>query len=399
MMAVLEKKNIVLAITGSIAAYKAVQLASALTQAGAVVQVVMTTAAHDFIGSISLKALTGHEVYTDVSALDAKGRIAHVELGIAADLVVVAPATANTIARLAGGMADDIVTATWLTAECPRLIAPAMESGMYRDEATQNNLQLLANRGVRIVAPETGCLASGRAGIGRMAAVEAIVDSMSLALGAEGELRGKRIVVTAGGTREHLDPVRFIGNPSSGRQGIALAEVARDRGAEVVLIAGVTSVRDPAGVRIVRVATAKEMLRAVETETQGCDALIMAAAVGDYRMTGSSKAKIKKTGKSLILELEETDEIVGSLSGDFVKLGFAAETESLVQNAQEKLHAKGLDAIVANDVSESNVGFDSPFNHVMIIRRTGKIEEVGPATKYCVAEKVMDVVAELLKPT
>ena len=399
MMAVLEKKNIVLAITGSIAAYKAVHLASALTQAGAAIQVVMTTAAHDFIGSMSLKTLTGHEVYTDVSDVDADGRIAHVELGAAANLMVVAPATANTIARLAGGLADDIVTATWLTAECPRLVAPAMESGMYRNEATQNNLKTLANRGVRIVGPDTGRLASGRSGIGRMADVETIVESMRLALGGEGELAGKRIVVTAGGTREHLDPVRFIGNPSSGRQGIALAEVARDRGAEVVLIAGVTSVREPAGVRLIKVTTAEEMLRAVEQETQNCDGLIMAAAVGDYRMAGLRESKIKKTGKSLILELEETDDILGSLSGDFVKLGFAAETEDLTKNAQEKLHAKGLDAIVANNILESNVGFDSPFNRVTIIRRTGEIEEVGPSTKHCVAEKVIDVIAELLRAT
>ena len=205
---------------------------------------------------------------------------------------------------------------------------------------------------------------------------------MRLALGGEGELAGKRIVVTAGGTREHLDPVRFIGNPSSGRQGIALAEVARDRGAEVVLIAGVTSVREPAGVRLIKVTTAEEMLRAVEQETQNCDGLIMAAAVGDYRMAGLRESKIKKTGKSLILELEETDDILGSLSGDFVKLGFAAETEDLTENAQEKLHAKGLDAIVANNILESNVGFDSPFNRVTIIRRTGEIEEVGPSTKH-----------------
>lgn len=395
-MSVLEGKNVVLGVTGSIAAYKAVQLASRLTQAGAVVRTVMTPAAKEFVGPLNFQALTRREVHTDVREVDAEGRIAHVELGMSADLVVVAPATANTIARLAAGMADDILSATWLVAECPRLVAPAMESGMYLNDATQANLRTLADRDVRIVPPGTGPLASGRSGIGRMAEVEVIVDAIRLALGEGGDLDGKRIVVTAGGTREFLDAVRFIGNPSSGRQGVALAEAARDRGAEVVLIAGVMTVRRPAGMRIVKAESAAEMNEAVEAETHGCDALVMAAAVGDYRSATAVAEKMKKTGGPVTVELEETADILAGLGGGFVKVGFAAETENLLENARGKLAAKNLDAIVANDVSGTDVGFKSEHNRVKIIRRNGSVTEAGPAPKTHIAEKVMDVVVELL---
>ena len=395
-MSVLEGKNLVLGVTGSIAAYKAVQLASTLTQAGGVVRTVMTVAARDFVSALNFQALTGRDVHTDVAEMDSKGRIAHVELGAEADVLVVAPATANTIARLAAGMADDIVSATWLAADCPRLVAPAMESSMYLDEATQANLRTLADRGVRIVPPGTGPLASGRAGVGRMAEVEVLVDAIRMALGKGGDLEGKRVVVTAGGTREYLDAVRFIGNPSSGRQGVALAEAARDRGAEVVLIAGTTTVRRPAGMRIVEVESAAEMKTAVEAETDGCDALVMAAAVGDYRPAVAAGQKMKKTGGAVTVELEETADILAGLGGEFVKVGFAAETENLVENARAKLEAKNLDAIVANDVAGADTGFGSERNRAMIIRRDGSTTEAGPAPKTHIAEKVIDVVVEML---
>ena len=395
-MSVLEGKNVVLGVTGSIAAYKAVQLASTLTQAGAVVRTVMTPAARDFVSPLNFQALTGQAVHTEAAEMDGEGRIAHVELGNGADVLVVAPATANTIARLAAGMADDIVSATWLAAKCPRLVAPAMESSMYLDEATQTNLRTLADRGARIVPPGTGRLASGRDGVGRMAEVEVIVDAIRLALGKGGDLDGKRLVVTAGGTREYLDAVRFIGNPSSGRQGVALAEAARDRGAEVVLIAGTMTVRRPAGMRVVEVESAAEMQAAVEAETDGCDALVMAAAVGDYRPSKVAREKMKKSGGPVTLELEETADILAGLSGEFVKVGFAAETENLVENARAKLEAKKLDAIVANDVSEADAGFGAEHNRVKIIRRDGSVTEAGPAPKAHIAEKVMDMVVELL---
>ncbi len=395
-MSVLEGKNVVLGVTGSIAAYKAVQLASTLTQAGAVVRTVMTPAARDFVSPLNFQALTGKVVHTEVAEMDGEGRIAHVELGNETDVLVVAPATANTIARLAAGMADDIVSATWLAANCPRLVAPAMESSMYLDEATQANLRTLADRGVAIVPPGTGRLASGRDGVGRMAEVEAIVDALRLALGTGGDLEGKRVVVTAGGTREYLDAVRFIGNPSSGRQGVALAEAARDRGAEVVLIAGTMTVRRSVGMRVVEVESAAEMQAAVEAETGGCDALVMAAAVGDYRPATVAGKKMKKSGGPVNVELEETVDILEGLSGDFVKVGFAAETENLVENARAKLAAKKLDAIVANDATGADVGFGAKQNRVKIIRRDGSVTEAGPAPKTHIAEKVIDMVVELL---
>ena len=395
-MSVLRGKNIILAVTGSIAAYKAVQLASALTHRGVTVRTVMTRAARGFVSPLNFQALTGHEVHTDVGEVDRAGRIAHIELGLAADLLIVAPATANTIARLALGLADDIVSATWLTATCPRLVAPAMESTMYQDAATQANLRTLADRGVRIIPPGTGRLASGHSGVGRLADVEAIVDAIRQVLGEGGELAGRKIVVTAGGTREYLDPVRFIGNPSSGRQGIALARVASDRGAAVTLIVGTISAPPPSGLRIVEAPTAGAMREAVERETVGCDALIMAAAVGDYTPTSTAPGKIRKSGAGLTLELEETADILAGLTGDFVKIGFAAETDNLLNNARTKLASKSLDAIVANDVTAPDAGFESMNNRVTIIRRDGAVTEAGPASKTVIAEKVMDVVVELL---
>ncbi len=395
-MSGLSGKNIVLGVTGSIAAYKAVQLASALAHRGANVHTVMTAAARGFVSPLNFQALTRQAVHTDVGEVDREGRIAHVELGHAADLMIVAPATANTIARLAMGLADDIVSTTWLTAAAPRLVAPAMESSMYLAEATQANLRTLADRGVGIIAPGTGRLASGHSGVGRLADVEAIIDRIGATLGQGGDLEGKKIVITAGGTREAIDPVRFIGNPSSGRQGIALARAARDRGAEVTLIVGAIAADPPTGMKVIEATSAAEMKAAVERATAGCDALVMAAAVGDYTPVAAATQKIKKSGGPLSLELQQTDDILAGLAGGFVKVGFAAETENLLENARAKLESKALDAIVANDVAASGLGFGSAMNRVKILRRTGEITEAGPAPKAAIAAKVMDVVVELL---
>jgi phosphopantothenoylcysteine decarboxylase / phosphopantothenate---cysteine ligase len=389
-------KNIVLGVTGSIAAYKAVQLASALAHRGAHVHTVMTAAARGFVSPLNFQALTRQAVHSDVGEVDREGRIAHVELGRAADLMIVAPATANTIARLAMGLADDIVTATWLSITAPRLVAPAMESSMYLAESTQANLRTLADRGVGIIAPGTGRLASGHSGVGRLADVEAIIDRIEATLGEGGDLEGKKIVVTAGGTREAIDPVRFIGNPSSGRQGIALARAARDRGATITLIVGAIAVAPPTGMEVIEAASAAAMKAAVEQATVGCDALVMAAAVGDYTPVAAAGQKIKKTGDGLSLELTQTADILAGLAGGFVKVGFAAETENLLENARAKLQSKALDAIVANDVAASGLGFGSGMNRVQIIRRDGPTTEAGPAPKRAIAEKVLDVVVELL---
>ncbi|MDP6349844.1 MAG: bifunctional phosphopantothenoylcysteine decarboxylase/phosphopantothenate--cysteine ligase CoaBC [Chloroflexota bacterium] len=395
-MSGLAGKNIVLGVTGSIAAYKAVQLASTLSHRGAHVHTVMTAAARGFVSPLNFQALTRQAVHSDVGEVDREGRIAHVDRGRAADLMIVAPATANTIARLAMGLADDIVTATWLSTTAPRLVAPAMESSMYLAGSTQANLRTLADHGAGIIAPGTGRLASGHSGVGRLADVDAIIDRIGETLGLGGDLAGRQIVVTAGGTREAIDPVRFIGNPSSGRQGIALARAARDRGANVALIVGAIAVAPPTGMEVIEAASAAAMKAAVEQATAGCDALVMAAAVGDYTPAAAAGQKIKKTGDGLSLELTPTDDILAGLSGGFIKVGFAAETENLLENARAKLAAKSLDAIVANDVAASGLGFGSGMNRVQIIRRDGPITEAGPAPKRAIAEKVMDVVVELL---
>lgn len=393
----LDNKTIVLGVTGSIAAYKAAELASQLTQAGAKVNVIMTKEALCFVSPVTFRAITGRPVVTQMFDLASEFSIEHVSLAKAADIVVIAPATANVIAKLAGGIADDMLSCTVLATRAPVVIAPAMETNMYTSPATQDNLAKLKSRKFVIVGPATGWLASGKAGLGRLADIGDIIGTIRGVLGSGGDLAGRHIVVTAGGTQEPIDPVRYISNRSSGKMGYALAEAARDRGATVTLITAPVSLPEPVGVNIVRVSTAEEMRRAVEDATSGAHAVIMAAAVADYRPVKTAKDKIKKGKPRLTLDLERTPDIVGTVKGDFIKVGFAAESSDLMENARKKLRQKDLDLIVANDITATDSGFGADTNRVVIIDRKGETDSLPLLPKRDVADKVLNRVAGLLK--
>jgi len=392
----LSNKTIVLGITGSIAAYKAAEIASQLTQAGAKVNVIMTKEAIQFISPVTLRAITGRPVVTEMFDWASEFSIEHVSLAKSADIIVIAPATANIIAKLAAGIADDMLCCTVLATKAPVLIAPAMETNMYNNPVTQDNLSKLKARDFVIIAPATGWLASGKEGPGRLADTDDIIGSIRQVLGGDGDLAGKHIVVTAGGTQEPIDPVRYISNRSSGKMGYALAEAARDRGAKVTLVTAPASLPEPVGVDVVKVNTAQEMRQAVENVTPQADALVMAAAVADYRPTKAAKDKIKKGEAGLTLELECTPDILGSVKGNFIKVGFAAESSNLVENAKQKLKQKGLALIVANDITASDSGFGADINRVTIIDREGRIDSLPLLAKREVAEGVLDRVAKLL---
>ena len=391
----LRNKTIVLGVTGSIAAYKAAEIASQLTQSGAKVNVILTEEAVQFISPVTFRAITGQPVVSEMFDLASEFSIEHVSLAKAADIVVIAPATANIVAKLAAGIADDMLCCTVLATRAPVLIAPAMETTMYTNPITQDNLAKLKARHFAIVGPATGWLASGRTGLGRLADVDEIIGNIRQVLGKDGDLEGKHIVVTAGGTQEPIDPVRYISNRSSGRMGYALAEAARDRGAKVTLITAPASLPEPVDINVIRVGTAEEMHQAVERVVLKADALIMAAAVADYRPKKTARDKIKKGKARLNLELECTPDILGSVKGNFIKVGFAAESRNLVENAKGKLKQKRLDFIVANDVTARDSGFDTDTNRVTIIDRKGKIDSLPLLTKREVADKVLDRVAVL----
>ena len=392
----LRNKTIILGITGSIAAYKAAEIASQLTQTGATVNVIMTKEAIEFISPVTFRALTGNPVVTEMFDLASEFSIEHVSLAKSADIVVIAPATANIIAKLAAGFADDMLCCTVLATRAPVVIAPAMETTMYDNPITQDNLSKLEARNFVIVGPATGWLASGKEGLGRLADINDILGSIRHILDRDGDLDGKHIVITAGGTQEPIDPVRYISNRSSGKMGYALAESARDRGARVSLITAPASIPKPAGVDVIKVGTAQEMRQAVENVTSQADALIMAAAVADYRPKSTAKEKIKKGDAGLTLEMECTPDILGIVKGNFIKVGFAAESSKLVENAREKLKQKGLDFIVANDITASDSGFGVDTNRVTIIDREGRIDSLPLMPKREVAERVLDRVAALL---
>ena len=393
----LTDRTIVLAVTGSISAYKAADIASKLTQAGAHVDVVMTEAATRFVTPLTFRSLTGRPVFTDMFDPQSELAEGHVELARRADAVLVAPATATTIARLAHGLADDLVSLTVLATKAPVLVAPAMDSQMYENAATQANVALLRERGMTIVGPAEGRLASGRSGPGRLADTEEILGALRQALGRQGNLAGRKIVVSAGGTREPLDPVRFISNYSSGKMGYALAEAARDRGAEVTLVSTVSTLPCPYGVRIVPVETVAQMREAVLAACQGADALVMAAAVSDYRPVERASQKVKKGPERTSLELERTPDFLLEVTGPLVKVGFAAETSDLQANARAKLVEKGLDLIAANDVTAPDAGFAVDTNRVTILDRDGGVQELPLLPKYDVAHRILDRVVELLR--
>jgi len=392
----LGNKTIVLGITGSIAAYKAAEIASQLTQAGAKVNVIMTKEAIEFISPFTFWAITDRPVVTKMFDLASESSIEHISLAKAADIVVIAPATANIIAKLAAGIADDMLCCTVLATKAPVLIAPAMETNMYNNPATQDNLSELKARNFVIIAPATGRLASGKEGPGRLADITDIIGSICQVLGRGGDLVGKHILVTAGGTQEPIDPVRYISNRSSGKMGYALAEAARDRGAKVTLVTAPATLPEPVGVDVVKVNTAQEMRQAVENVTPRVDALVMAAAVADYRPIKAAKDKIKKGEARLTLELECTPDILGSVKGNFIKVGFAAESSNLVENAKQKLKQKGLDLIIANDITATDSGFGADTNRVTIIDREGKVDSLALLAKREVADKILDRVVKLL---
>ena len=392
----LRGKTIVLGVTGSIAAYKAAEIASRLTQAGAGVHVIMTEEAIKFVSPITFRAITGRPVVTEMFDLASEFGIGHVSLANAADIVVIAPITANVMAKLAAGIADDMLCCTVLATKAPVVIAPAMETNMYTNPVTQGNLSELKARDFVVVGPATGWLASGRQGLGRLADVEDIISAIQRVLRTGEDLTGRHVVVTAGGTQEPIDPVRYISNRSSGKMGYALAEAARDRGAHVTLITAPTSLPEPAGIDMIQVATAEEMRQAVQKAVPEADALIMSAAVADYRPIRAAKDKIKKSKAGLMLELERTPDILGTIKGNLIKVGFAAESSDLVKNAQKKLKQKRLDLIVANDITARNSGFGADTNRVIMIDRKGKIDRLPLLAKREVAERILDKVAALL---
>ena len=392
----IRNKTVVLGITGSIAAYKAAEIASQLTQAGAKVSVIMTEEAIQFISPVTFRAITGRPVVTEMFDLASEFSIEHVSLAEAADIVVIAPATANIIAKLAAGIADDMLCCTVLATKAPVLVAPAMETNMYNNPVTQDNLSKLKARNFAIIGPAKGWLASGKKGLGRLADITDIIGSIYQILGRGGDLAGKRIVVTAGGTREAIDPVRFVSNRSSGKMGYAVAEAARDRGANVTLITAPTALSDPVGLEVIRVTTVADMREAVLKATSVTDALVMAAAVSDFKAASPAHHKIKKQGGKLTLELVENKDFLLELSDNFIKVGFAAESEDLIDNASKKLSEKRLHFIVANDITTPGAGFDVDINIVTLIDRKGKVESLPLMSKREVADKVLDRVVKLL---
>jgi phosphopantothenoylcysteine decarboxylase/phosphopantothenate--cysteine ligase len=410
-IAILRDRRILLGVTGGIAAYKICTLASRLTQAGAQVDVVMTEAATRFVTPLTFQALTGRPVYTDMWGAPEAGlsgnqgaglptHIAHVGLAHAAELVVIAPATGNTMAKLATGLADNMLTTLALAASCPVLIAPAMDVGMWSHTATQANVAVLRARGGNFAGPARGRMASGLEGEGRLIEPDELVGHVRWVLGRDGDLAGRRVVVTAGPTRESVDPVRFLSNPSSGRQGFALAQAALDRGAAVTLIAGPTPLPTPVGAERLDVTSAQEMCTATLAACADADLLLMAAAVADYRPANAAPQKIKKADADLSLRLARTPDILSAVAAQRQQtgsprrvVGFAAESENLAKNARAKLTAKGLDMIVANDITDPEAGFAVETNQVVLFMPDGSTERLPLMTKTAVAKAVLDRMA------
>lgn len=389
-------KNVVLGVTGSIAAYKAVDIASKLTQKGITVDVVMTKSAREFVTPLPFRSITHRPVVTDMFDLASEFSVEHVALAEKADVVVIAPATANTIAKLAAGIADEMICSTVLATKAPVIVAPAMDAGMWQNAVTQENINRLRSRGFIIVGPGYGRLASGLVGMGRLIENEEILGAIFQVLGRKGDLANKQIVVSAGGTQEPLDLVRFVGNRSSGKMGYAMAESARDRGAVVTLVTGPTALPPPSGIDIMQVQTAAQMRDAVLKATAAADVLIMAAAVADYRPATVAEGKIKREAETLTLELVKTGDILAEVKGDIIKVGFAAESSDVINRGTEKLKRKHLDLIVVNDITAKDSGFDADTNRVAFIDRGGKVEQLPLMLKSEVAHKILDRVAALL---
>ena len=396
----LTERTIILGVTGSIAVYKAVDLASKLTQAGAHVDVVMTPEATKFVAPITFQSVSGRRVYWDMWDPNSDVSEPHIALARRADLLVIAPATATMIARLALGLAEEMVSLTALATRAPVIVCPAMDSQMFEHPATQEHIHVLRSRGVHVVGPEEGRLASGQTGRGRLAEVESIIGGIRHVLGLTGDLAGKKVVVSAGGTHEPIDPVRFVGNNSSGKMGFALAEAARDRGAKVILVSGPSPLADPFAVEVIRVERAAEMRDAVITRCDDADALIMAAAVADFQPAETVGEKIKRQHtEALSLPLVRTPDILGEVPSrpGFVKVGFAAESHDLLNHARQKVVDKHLDLIVANDITASDAGFSVDTNRVVVLDSGGGQEELPLMSKYEVAWHILNRVSALFK--
>ena len=398
-------RRIALGISGGIAAYKAAEVLRGLQRAGCTVRVAMTKRACEFVQPLTFRSLSGAHVVVDDYAPDNPDPIAHITFSQTADLFIVAPATANIIAKFASGVADDFLTSTYLASTAPVLIAPAMNTTMWQHPATSRNVRQLREDGVHILEPDEGEMACGTIGPGRLSEPERIVSmALDLLRGSEGhnahDLAGERLLVTTGATREEIDPVRFISNRSSGRMGFALAEAARRRGADVTVVAGVTNVEPPVGIRTVRATSAEDMYAAVMRELPDTTIFASAAAIADYRPSERSANKIKKHESSLVLQLERTRdilrEVASSRNDGLLVVGFAAETDNLLGNAREKLMVKNLDAIVANDVSRNDSGFDSAMNAITIItRETQTPVQLPLMTKLDAAHCILDEIIRL----
>ena len=395
-------KHILLGVTGSIACYKSVDLASKLTQAGALVEVVMTQAAEKFVAPITFQTVTGRKVYGDSALWGADEHVLHIQLAEDADLILIAPATANTIAKLANGFADNLLTLIVLASSCPLLIAPAMDGNMYHHPSTQANLDVLKERDIAVLGPASGHLASGIKGEGRMLEPIELFQRLQYLLSRNGPLQGKHVLVTAGGTQEPIDPVRFITNRSSSKQGYALSQAALDMGADVTLITAPTCLSPPFGATVLRVHTAKEMHDAVMRNIDRADILIMAAAVADFKPVNQSGAKLKKKEGVPEIKLEPTIDILQSVAKrkaeknlSIFVVGFAAETEDLEASAFDKLSQKKLDMIVANDVSAEDAGFQVDTNRVSILFPDGSVERVDLMTKMEISRLILEKIVQI----
>jgi phosphopantothenoylcysteine decarboxylase/phosphopantothenate--cysteine ligase len=391
-------KQIVLGVTGSIAAYKAVVLLRTLLREGAVVHVVMTQSATKFVTPLTFEVLSGHPVSTDV--FEAHQEMKHVSLSEQADAIVIAPATANCLAKAALGLGDDLLSTMLLTAQCPLIVAPAMDGGMWTHPSVTEHVGTLRARGAIVVNPEIGPLASGRIGQGRLAEESTILEAIQAALAPQRDWQGHRVLVSAGPTQEPIDPVRFISNSSSGKMGYAIAEAAQARGAQVVLVTGPTALPAPRGIEVVSVVTAEEMLKALSARLAWSTTVIMAAAVADFRPTHPATQKIKKQGRTAqTLDLERTTDILAFLSAQRTTqfmVGFAAETSNLISHAKDKLTAKGLDLIVANDVTIEGAGFGSEQNTATLIDRQEALTELPLMPKRALADAILNRVQVLL---
>lgn len=402
MISVLHNQRVLLGVTGSIASYKAPDLASKLTQAGALVDVILTDSAARFITALSFESVTGRRVHTDLWAADA--HVQHIGLAEGAALLVVAPCSADTLAKLAHGRADNLLTITALAAHCAMLLAPAMDGGMWLHPAVQVNLQTLLQRGAHCAGPAAGRMASGQTGIGRMLEPAQLLGHIRLALGAGGVLAGRQIVVTAGGTHEAIDPVRLLTNRSTGKQGFALAQAALDLGAQVTLISGPSALETPEGAVRIDVQTGQQMQRAVLQAAATADALLMAAAVSDYRPQTTAPQKLKRSATATALALEPNPDVLAAVvaqraQGGWprVLVGFAAESENLLENAAAKLRSKQLQLVAANNISEPGAGFGTDTNRVTLLDAQGGVEELPLQSKALVAERICARVAALLQ--